>query len=269
MNRKSRILFRITAALLGALTLASCHTVKNYRQIGLIESDNVKMADASYVYTSEDLDIYYNFWSDGGEVSFCVQNKTDKTIALDMTKSFFVRNGYAFDYYKDVVYGSSSSSTTNAYTRSYSYIEKPVIYIPAHSSKCINKYNAVDERYVECGFAVDPDTNEVLVKRFEGGEEFVRFSNNLTFVIDGAEKEVVNNFRVSKVGNIGYEEAVTYGIKTVCRKTSIPVVYETYSSPNAYYIDYSRVKSDDDAYRNGQTEKYNARNPAYKDDFFK
>ncbi len=112
----------VAMAVVGGWALTSCGTT-NYRQIGLLESDNVHMEGNSYVYTSDEFDIYYNFWANGGKVEFLINNKTDYTIQLDFTKSFFIKNGMAYDYYNASTYGISESSyvtQTSGTSTSYS-----------------------------------------------------------------------------------------------------------------------------------------------------
>ena len=84
------------------LVTASC---SSWYQIATISSNDVKMKDnGSFVYDSENMVIFYNFWSDGGELSFAVMNDSNKDICLDLSRSYFIWNGYAFDYFKNRTY---------------------------------------------------------------------------------------------------------------------------------------------------------------------
>ena len=103
----------ICAAVL-ILALASC---SSYYQIATISSDNVKLNDnGEYSYRVGDIVVYYNFWSEYGSMSFIVENNSSMDIMIDISKSFFVKNGFAYDYYKNRtdVYTYAAVSTTSS-----------------------------------------------------------------------------------------------------------------------------------------------------------
>lgn len=76
--------------------------------------DDIKMQDNSLVYENEDCKILYNLWSEDGNVKFAMYNKTDKDIFVNMSQTFFTRNGLANEYYKGRTYTEQSFlQTTN------------------------------------------------------------------------------------------------------------------------------------------------------------
>lgn len=104
-------------AIVALLLMTSCSpTYYGFMQVGKLSSDNVEINDAGrFTHTRPELTIAYNFWSYGGEVSFCITNTSDNDIYLLMDKSFFIQNGVAYDYFKNRTYishKSSSSATT-------------------------------------------------------------------------------------------------------------------------------------------------------------
>lgn len=99
---------------LALLALATSCSV-TYCQIGVLSSDTVKMDDdGRFKYTQPELTISYNFWSNGGKVTFTVTNKTDHDIYLLMDNSRFINNGWADDYYKNRVYSYRASSSSSS-----------------------------------------------------------------------------------------------------------------------------------------------------------
>lgn len=97
------------------MTLTSCVGTYNFCQVletqpidqkGLIREKN-----GAYQFENEYCTIDYYFWSDHGSAGFKMYNKTDKIIYVDLTKSFFVRNGVAYDLYKGREWSESASTS--------------------------------------------------------------------------------------------------------------------------------------------------------------
>ena len=97
------------------LTMSSCSPkIFPYCQIGTLSSDNVKLSDnGNFEYSKSGVTISYNFWSEGGNVSFVVTNNTDKDVYLLKEDCYFVQNGWAYDYYQNRTYVKSSASSSS------------------------------------------------------------------------------------------------------------------------------------------------------------
>ena len=96
-------------AVCAIVTLASC---SSYYQIATISSDNAKVDESGdFAYNFGEVIVHYDFWSSCGNVSFAVENNTDKDITIDLSNSFFIRNGFAYDYFQNrtEVYTTSSA----------------------------------------------------------------------------------------------------------------------------------------------------------------
>lgn len=188
---------KLLAIALTAAAAASCAT--SYQQITTLMSDNVKLDDGGhYRYENPDLVISYDFWSEYGHVDFLVANNSDKDIYLDLEKSHFVNNGYAFDYYRGTTTIVSSGSTVSEaassaaavsgilpekYNKfgdatnyavaagasssvsfqknvSVEYPEQKTVCIPAHSFKVFGQFVSVSKAYRECGLPRNPTKKE-------------------------------------------------------------------------------------------------------------
>lgn len=90
--------------------LSSC--TATYYQVYRVETELEKKKDA-IVYSDEYCDVIYNLWDENGNLSFVFMNRSDKDIVLDLSRSFFIKNGIAFDYYEDKSY-------TEGYSKNYS-----------------------------------------------------------------------------------------------------------------------------------------------------
>lgn len=83
--------------------ISSC--AKTYYQIFSIKPENsVYTSNGSPVYVQDGLEFTYNFWGEYGNVRFVVYNSNDFDVVVDMTKSSFIRNSIAEDYYQGKEY---------------------------------------------------------------------------------------------------------------------------------------------------------------------
>lgn len=105
-----------------SLMLCSCSA---YQQIATLSSPHVSQNDSgSFFYAGGAVTIDYNFWAESGKVAFMITNKTEKDIYVDLSRSFLVVNGVAFDYFQNRTFSSNTSSTferSSAYGSSSTY----------------------------------------------------------------------------------------------------------------------------------------------------
>lgn len=162
------------------LSLSSCKTSDIYYQVCEMQADASLQkvqnegvtSEAAYAEKTSDCKISYNFWAKGGDLSFELQNNSDRNIYVYLPECFAIINGTAHDYYQNLTYsytegssataakGSSvsassvfkyahtpylgtaqaSSSAALSSLKSQSYQVNAPIYIciPAHSSKTID-----------------------------------------------------------------------------------------------------------------------------------
>lgn len=228
---------------------------KLYQQIATLSSDSVTLNDdGSFAYEDAIITIEYDFWSEAGKFFFTVTNNTDEDIWLDLSNSYFVNNGYAFDYYQARTYITSSrdlsSTRLNSVTArtsesgtSIEYEEKPVVCIPARASKVFQEFEVSSSVFLECGFARDPSKRELSVREFNGYDSPRIIENRLTFKIGEIALPVVNVFYVSSYQNISYNASVEYSKISNCNGTSRDVKVHRLSASNKFYITYDPLTS--------------------------
>lgn len=102
---------KLLLLLLPCLLMTSCKTT--YYQVCEVASSMSPSEKGCYIYNDEACTVTYNFWSCGGNPGFCFTNNTDEIIYIDLSKSFYVRNGFAYDYYLSRSYSSAQSSTVS------------------------------------------------------------------------------------------------------------------------------------------------------------
>lgn len=160
----------LLAAIAASLMLSSCGKV--FYQVYTVEAPGSIEKENALVYENEDCKVMYNLWSEDGYIGFIFKNKTDKDLFVILPQTFFIKNGVAFDYYKnreysktEIVssgvslgiavsgkydlwrdrYGVPSSLNANENRQrgvSKTIVEKenPIVCIPPHSSKEISEY---------------------------------------------------------------------------------------------------------------------------------
>lgn len=101
--------FSIILAALATLLFSSCS--KTFYQVYQVEGDQMNVTDEAIVFDNDDCSVLYNLWSSGGNMSFLFTNKTDHSLYLIMSESFYIQNGEARDYYKE-----GAETFTNSYS---------------------------------------------------------------------------------------------------------------------------------------------------------
>lgn len=273
---------RLILLLAVSAMLFSCAPL--YRQVATIQSDNVELLDnGKYSANLDEISINYDFWSENGNVLFEIHNSSDKDIFIDMSKSFFIRNGIANDYFSNssrivsynlnaskTTYGmkslgatvagislwpstksasiaaAASSGTSVSKGESIEYVEKSIICIPSKSSKVIAKFTLADAPYRECGFIRDPKGKETSIFRFNENNSPLTFENRLMLVIDGKESLFTNKFFVNQMQNIMDEKCFESAGRSGCNNDGITIYSDIFSGPNRYYVHYTKPFTDTD-----------------------
>lgn len=110
MKKITKILVCLLIGVGFSLCVCSC-SYSNYQQISTLESNQVRMDSTGQYMVNEDfVTIKYDFWAKSGSVSFWVVNNTKEDVYLDLSKSYLIKNGAAYDYYRNRIFKVSSSS---------------------------------------------------------------------------------------------------------------------------------------------------------------
>ena len=79
-----------------SMSLTSCETLSY--QVYEVKSSDLIQRENSLVFENEDCKVSYNLWEYNGSMAFIFENKSEKDIFIDMSQTFFIKNGAAFDY---------------------------------------------------------------------------------------------------------------------------------------------------------------------------
>lgn len=97
------------------ILFASCSPMFSNYQIASMKAVGCTTEDASsIVFEDENCKVMYNLWCNSGDAGFLIYNKSDQNLYLDMTESFFVKNGRCFSYYKNRSYTETKAVATGS-----------------------------------------------------------------------------------------------------------------------------------------------------------
>ncbi|MGM9810790.1 MAG: hypothetical protein ACI30J_07985 [Paludibacteraceae bacterium] len=142
-----------------ALYMASCASVYEFVQVLRTQptsaDSKIKEYYGGMLYEDDICAIYYNFWSEGGNMGYEFHNKTNEIIYLDLGKSFFIINGIAHNCHNNRTLMSaqtSSSIYSNAYLDNSASLYTPSVY---------SNQTYTDDFGIQSMFGFDPSISKM------------------------------------------------------------------------------------------------------------
>ena len=261
-------------------SLFSVSCTQSFYQIYTMDSKDLKMQDNSLLFENADCQVSYNFWSDGGYVSFAFMNKTDKDIFINMNESFLVVNGNAHNYFeaKTYTYGSAFATTIgygeslgvslsgkkgvwsnkhytasaavaarissgSAIINSVSRKEQEVVCIPANSFKTFSKFCLSPDIYQKCEEKVDYPSKKVSLAKFDSENSPIMMNNRLTygFKSDNMDKHIDNVFWLGEIENYSEKSAIERKSEKGCYDyLSKEITVFKIGTPSQFYRHYQK-----------------------------
>ena len=237
--------------------LASCG-VRNYYQVYKVNPEAGTLSNKNIVFEDKNCIISYDLWAVGGNIGFEIYNKTDNDLIIDLTKTFFVLNGIATEYYqkrtftKSIGYGSGTSSSTtynywnksttgtNSSSFSTSYNEKSELAIPSKTKIYISEYKITDSRYLNCNMKELPSKRDNAVLKFEKNNSPFIFYNIITYYVNGEVNRFENKFHVTEIGNYRASDLKIMIDTTPCgRRLEYPKEVFKNATPDKFYLKYT------------------------------
>lgn len=243
-------------------TLSSC-SVSTYYQIFTAVPVGGNTQKEKIVFEDNNLIVSYHLWKDGGDIGFQIFNKTEGDIVVDLTKSFFVLNGVANQYFQNRTISISTtngSMVTKYYYPSYLYwttekvtgtnlktyttssTELPTVTIPSATSIIISTFRIADSRYENCDLPTFPYSRKRIrtLKFDKSGSPFV-FSNIISYTANGDTDRTENKFYVSEITNYPSQEVVRPVYTTPCGEgLNSPRYIFRDPGPDKFYIKYRK-----------------------------
>ena len=134
--------FRLICLLSLGLLFGSC---AKHIQIFHTQSDQLALDKETKMrfHGNEHLNVYYDFWSEGGVMLFFLQNKTDSTLYLDFEKSYVIINQREVNYYADQNEGArrpdNNPNESNAISTYFHELPR-VLEMPSQSGQWVEGY---------------------------------------------------------------------------------------------------------------------------------
>ena len=168
-------LIKLSVWLVGVGTLISSCASPYYYQVAHIKyvDKGVIKQDGSLQKVAGDIVISYDFWEEYGRVAFKVTNNSNQDMVIYMDKSFFIRNGMAYDYYSGDFKKNQSIK----------------MIVPSKSSRIINQYDIANFMYRSCDLylynlgKLGQDSIS-----FEKETSPLKFENRLQYSYDDSDK---------------------------------------------------------------------------------
>ncbi len=253
--------------LLCTIALCSCAS-STYMQVVDVKSSLPTVND-NYVYTDEACRITYALWSKGGDPGFYVENLTDEILYLDLTKTFFIENGTAYDYFQNRTHedGTTRSSSNTTAATAFSLLvgtpvtlassnskttssnmttsEKPIIAIPPHAGKSVSEFTLAADVMQDCSIRLFPKSKKPESITFTQENSPLHFSNYITYRVGDSQKEKVvqNDFHVAGFTNYVSTE-IEEKVKTGC-KSQLKQKVNKQARNTRFYLPYDHMHKKD------------------------
>lgn len=261
------------------LLVTSCKSLTYYQILSTTPVENVAIVENNLVYENKECKITYDFWSEGGDIGFIFQNKTNEMIYLKLDECFFVLNGMANNYYRNRTFtgskstvasfasGLSASTTTSnaSFTNenrmaignvhgltsrnesSVTFNEEKMVCIPSNSYKVISEYLISESMYRDCDLLRYPMTKkQTRTLSYTKDNSPIVFGNRIAYTIGKSNeiKHIENNFFVDKITNYPENDVIEQKPAKVCDEMTLLMKrYFKTASPNMFYFQYSKLKN--------------------------
>ena len=255
----------------------SCATGQYY-QVYEVTSQDVSQKENVLFYENSDCRITYNLWSEGGNLSFLIHNKTDKNLYVVMPQSFFILNGVANDYYSESSYSHSVTNSaalsasrqlsisgylTDGYywypsrlsrlqgasvgmstTETVETKEAAFVCVPPKSAKFVRGFNLSDHIYKDCdNISENYPKNTSSVVHYTKDNSPLSFRNRIAYTFNEQSSEInyiEHQFWLSSLQNYSKKSAISKQRIEEC-ETKARIVQRRFTmySPSKFYNRYT------------------------------
>lgn len=261
----------ITQVFLTAFLTVSCSTTSYYQLYKTRPVSQIKTDDRGLVYEDDNCMVTYDFWSENGNAGFIYYNKTDENIYINLSDSYFIVNGVAYDYFKNRVTEQSSNrmisqnskTTLNGFLpsnnpfsylvgisiengvsslagNSISFTEQKIISVPSKTSKVITEYYINEFLVGSCDLLKYPSKKQVKPVIFNEDSSPITFSNRVAYNVGtGNTIKFENSFYVSEISNHPFNEFTSIKHDKRCGEKATQKVYN-YEGADKFYIRYKK-----------------------------
>ena len=263
-----------------AVLLMTACAKPEYYQVYEIKSQDVSVQNDILSFENTECVVKYNLWSDGGNLSFLITNKTDKNLYIVMPKSFYILNGVANDYYSESSYTRSVTNTaqlassrqvsisgflTDGYywyptslgrqlgasigtslTEAVETKESPFVCVPPKASKFIKGFNISDYVYKDCkNYKFNYPSRVSPIIEYTQSNTPLSFRNRIAYTFDETSsdtKYMDHSFWMSNLRNYSQKGALSKQKFEECETNMRRTMKSfTMSGPNKFYNKYQKT----------------------------
>lgn len=259
-----------------AALLCSCSPSMFY-QLYKVDSDGLEQKNNQLTFENEHCVISYDLWSEKGDMSFVLYNKTDKDMYIMMPQSFFIQNGMAYDYYTNAVstsrqvsqvdrsatlgsafaetsimgglWGAGKSATIGhslTTENSTTTKEMAVVCIPPKAKKYFKGFNLVEAAHKDCDdYMLNYPKKVSDAITFGKDDSPWKFRNRIAYTFDQEAKNykyIENELWVSYLQNYTYTAMQEQIKETPCELNyQVTRTILLNQAPNAFYNIYTKT----------------------------
>lgn len=252
------------AATFLAVFFTSCGTRV---QVFNFSSELNKIADSSYVFSNDTIEIRYDFSEEYGVFGFGIRNLTNIPIYIDWSKSSFIYNNLKNDYWRDSWKSISSTSTWNPLyigTVSSGVNEERITFIPPKSTyeraqfQIFNGLNLKNPKYTVITSIVPRNDNlkrKTKIQRIDFNQEDnpMALRNYLTYSVSSdfqSSRFIEHQFNLKSVIEMDARHFQHYQMDTTKAGSwyligldGHPILVSKYRTPSSFYIRIYRARS--------------------------
>lgn len=261
--------------------ISSCQPSTFYQLYNVETSQKrIKKQESNFKYEDKYCIIYYNLWFKNGNPGYEFHNKTTKPIKINLDECYFIKNGYAEDYYKNRIFtktkgrgisqsesvgaskqltgfnlsnylqtnkASTSNSSTGTYKTesSISYQEKLKIIVPPGTSKFISEFSINSSLIRNCDLLKYPKPKERSSANYNEKNSPIKFKNVISYTVGDKKITTNNKFYVSQITNYPSSSFYYYGKNEFCNEKSYQSIkYFNFIGFDKFYLKYSKIEED-------------------------
>lgn len=255
------------ALLIVAALQVSCMPTKYFQVFETRIEDSSVLKTEKVNFEADGLVFIYDLWSNKGDAGFQVKNVSDGDVIIDLTKTFYVRNDFATPYYSDgeISYSAGSSATVGTRNQSFypfyspyafqansaavssassttrTYKNPKQLIIPPNTYVEVKGFSIVNGYFGECDLKPYPSTKEAATFEYSEENAPLKFSNIVSYEMDGETHCVEHAFYISRITNLPSSQALkSVNIDECGNDLYPPQTVFAVGKPDSFYYEYER-----------------------------
>ncbi|MGL5683796.1 MAG: hypothetical protein ACRDDZ_12200 [Marinifilaceae bacterium] len=195
----------LLVCIISTALFSSCGT--SYYQVQKIKTVLDSVSTTTPISTS-DFEIVYDFWSEYGDASFMLINKSNNYLLVNTEFSYYILNGVSYSLYPNFTYESTPDKEKlpiSPQVKALTMLPNGKVMIPPHGIKRIGLYNISTECHANNKLTMEPSVGKSSSIDFSEQNSPIKFTNVLSISVIGpntSTQQIIMPFYVSKITNL-------------------------------------------------------------------